>query len=205
MKNVDPSGKALEVGPGTCNNETTCYSEFDTFQAVLDFVGQDAAKYLHLGAHGRVTLKGISAINFVRLSGGAAIIGNLIQSTDRTAVFTLSADAKGGAFTEPTEGGTLTKINPAAFPTVIGGATQTLDTAMAHDLGGHALMDMWGVSPFDAAFGRIDLSIALLSVPAAEAFAVTRENEYRAKQGMDIRTFYLFKGDYIPPPGAPKP
>jgi len=205
MKNADPTGKLLEVVAGTCDDTTPCYSKVDAYQAVLNFVGKDAAKYLQLGKNGQVTLNGISAANFIKLGGGAAIIGNLIRSTDRTAAFALSADAKGGAFTEQMAGGTLTKINPAAFPTIMGGATQTLDTAMAHDLGGHALMDMWGISPFNTAFGSIDQRIAMGSVPAGEAFAVTRENEYRATQGMDIREFYFFKYDYNAPPGAPKP
>jgi hypothetical protein len=116
----------------------------------------------------------------------------------------LSADAKDGAFTDPMAGGTLTKINPAAFPTIMGGATQTLDTAMAHDLGGHALMDMWGISPFNKSFGSMDQRFTF-GVNWGEAFAVTMENRYRASQGMDIRGYYLHQYDYDPPAGAPKP
>jgi RHS repeat-associated protein len=212
MRNADPTGKLLEVRAGTCDDKTPCYSKVDTFQAVQNFVGKDASKYLQLGKNGQVTLKGISAANFIKMGGSAAIIGNLIRSTDRTAAFAISSnvqDDRGNAtsaFTRPEGGGTLTEINPAAFPTMMGGATQTLDTAMAHDLGGHALMDMWGVSPLDTAFGSIGRSFMMFSgVPASEAFAVTRENEYRATQGMDIREFYFFKGDYNAPPGAPKP
>jgi RHS repeat-associated protein len=204
MRNADPTGKLLEVRAGTCDDKTPCYSKVDTYQAVQNFVGKDAAKYLQLGKNGQVTLNGISAANFIKLGGGAAIIGNLIRSTDRTAAFALSADAKGGAFTEQMAGGTLTKINPAAFPTIRGGATQTLDTAMAHDLGGHGLQDMWGISPRDPRYGSMDQRFTF-GVNWGEAFAVTLENQYRASQGMDIRGYYLNKYDYDPPAGAPKP
>ena len=212
-KNVDPTGKLLQVRASACSDSTTsCYTKLDAFQALKDWVGKDLAKYLQLGRNGQVTLKGISPANFVKFGGAAAIVGNLIRSTSSTAALSLSAnvtDSAGrptSAFTRPDAKGTLTEINPAAFPTIMGGATQTLDTAMAHDLGGHALMDMWGVSALDSAFGSIGRGFMMFSgVPASEAYAVTKENEYRATQGTDIREFYFFKGDYNAPPGAPKP
>ena len=213
IRNADPTGKLLEARAGTCDDKTPCYSKVDSFQGLKSWVGADAAKSLVLGKNGQVTLaKGMSFAQFAKFGTAAGIVANLMRSTDRTAAFALSSNVKDdrgnstSAFTKSEEGGTLTEINPAAFPTMTGGATQTLDTAMAHDLGGHALMDMWGVSPLDSAFGSIGRGFVMFSgVPASEAYAVTKENEYRASQGMDIREFYFFKGDYNAPPGAPKP
>jgi hypothetical protein len=81
-----------------------------------------------------------------------------------------------------------------------GGATQTMDTALAHDLGGHGLQDMWGVSPFNKAYGSMNQWVTF-GANYGEAFAITMENIYRASQGMDIRGYYINPGDY----NAPKP
>ena len=169
-----------------------------------DWVGKDAAKYLQLGKNGQVTLKGISAANFMKLGGAAAIVGNLIRSTSSTAALSLSANVTDNAgrstpaFTRPDAKGTLTEINPAMFPRIEGGATQTMDTALAHDLGGHGLQDMWGISGLDKRYGSMDQRVTPF-VPYGEAFAVTMENIYRASQGMDIRGYYINPGDYDPP------
>jgi RHS repeat-associated protein len=211
MKNTDPTGKLLEVRAGTCDDKSPCYSKLDSFQAVKNWVGSDAAKYLVLGKNGQVTLaKGMSFAQFAKFGGAAGIVANLMRSTDRTAAFALSSNVKDDrgnatpAFTRPEAGGTFTEINPAMFPRIEGGAAQTMDTAMAHDLGGHGLLDMWGISPRDARYGSMDQRFTL-GVNWGEAFAVTFENQYRAAQGMDIRGYYMNPYDYDPPPGAPKP
>ena len=74
MKNADPTGKLVEVRAGTCDDRTPCYSKLDTFEAVKNFVGDQAAKYLRLGKNGQVTLNGISAANFIRMGGGAEVV-----------------------------------------------------------------------------------------------------------------------------------
>jgi RHS repeat-associated protein len=200
MRNTDPTGKLLEARAGACSDQqANCYTRLQSFNALQSWVGKDAAKYLHLGKNGQVTLKGISASAFAKFGSAAGTVANLVRSTDRTAAFALSSDAKGGAYTDNIAGGTLTKINPASLPNFKGGVAQTLDTAMAHELGGHALMDMWGISASDKRFGSIDQNITLSTVPASEGFAITMENQYRAEQGLDLRTYYNYKYDYDPP------
>jgi len=213
MVNADPTGKLVEARAGECDDISTCYyTRLDAFEALKEWVGGEAAKHLVLNANGRVTLDPkITLREFAKLGPAATILANLMSSTTRTAAFALSrtvTDDSGrptSAFTRPEAHGTLTEINPGAFPRIEGGVIQTIDTAMAHDLGGHALMDMFKISPTDTRFGSIDQRVALGSVKPAEAFAVTKENEYRHALGLDIRTFYFFKYDYDPPPGAPRP
>ena len=205
IRNTDPTGKLLEARASPCTEDTAkCYTKLDAFQAIKDWVGKDAAKYLQLGKTGQVTLNGISAANFSKLGGAAAIVANLIRSTSSTAALSLSANVKDSngqstsAFTRPDAKGTLTEINPAMFPRIEGGAIQTMDTALAHDLGGHGLQDMWGVSPFNTAYGSMRQWVTL-GANYGEAFAITMENVYRASQGMDIRDYYINPGDYSPP------
>ncbi len=62
-----------------------------SYQAIKNWVGNDAAKYFQIGKNGQVALKGISAANFMKLRDGAAIAGSLIRSTSSTAAL-LSAN-----------------------------------------------------------------------------------------------------------------
>ncbi len=84
------------------------------------------------------------------------------------------------------------------LPRIDGGARQTVDTALAHDLGGHGLQDMWGISTLNKAYGSMDQRVTF-GAKYGEAFAITMEYIYRASQGMDIRGYYINPGDYDPP------
>jgi hypothetical protein len=174
---------------------------------VKGFVGTQAAKHLSMGKNGMISITGMSPAAFAKLGDGAGIVTNLIRSTDRTAGIMLTPTVKdsdgrvidGAAYTIPQSGGTLSQINPARLPSMDGGVVQTMDTAIAHDLGGHGLQDMWGINylthGFNDAYGRITTP----GVNFNEPFAMWFENQYRATQGLEIRKYYVSENDYRAP------
>jgi RHS repeat-associated protein len=205
VRNTDPTGKLLQVAASPCDEETTCYSKVDSFQALKEWVGPKAAQHLVLAQNGQVTLaKGMSFAQFAKFGSAAGIAANLMRSTSNTATLMLTANAKDdhgnptSAYTHPAANGTRTEINPAMLPRMEGGVVQTMDTTLVHELGGHGLQDMWGVSVFDRSYGSMDQRVTW-GVQYGEAFAMTMENIYGASQTMDIRGYYMNSGDYNAP------
>lgn len=74
---------------------------------------------------------------------------------------------------------------------------QHVDSALAHELFGHALGHVGGLKE-DLGFIHAGKGM-LYGVNPIEADGMWAENQHRAAKGLPLRPYYKYPGDYVPP------
>jgi RHS repeat-associated protein len=197
LKHVDPDGKWIRFFDGDYSREVA----FAEFKKLLP---KNAQQFVVMDKNGYARLKGISRSDFAAFGGTTAKLGAMIAQGGWTANVRLEASSVaadgGGAATRSFGNKTDIEINPfllenyGGSSVYKGGVQQTIGSAMAHELLGHAYpyaFDVDIMSPHR--YGWMN------SGPKQEGYAIWAENEWRAEQGRPLRTFYTNQPDYVPP------
>jgi len=196
LKYVDPTGETFVLSGCASGGSKQCDQQKSMLQQALG----DNYAFVSVGKDGTVSLR-LSAAGFGSLGTFEHGFGSLVGSGK---TFTLFAGRDSqtiaglGARTVVTrdfwgrQTGAEIHIDPAAFPSSIGGVMQTTGTALVHEVG-HAAGTLYGGAA--DAVNTMTMGDILYK---GEGYPVTFENRYRAEHGLDQREYYREPGDYSP-------